>query len=45
MALLNSTVGIIALIVGVVIFVMVLALVIDIAKWVLDPEANSGLQE
>lgn len=45
MAIVNSIVGITALLVGLVLFVLVVALVVDIARWVRNPEANSGLQE
>lgn len=45
MPILNSIVGIVALLVGLVLFVLVLALVVDIFKWVRNPEENSGLRE
>ncbi|WP_408959632.1 hypothetical protein [Natrinema sp. 74] len=39
-----ALISIIAALLGIALFVMVLALVIDIARWVRDPDANSGLQ-
>ncbi|WP_232686211.1 hypothetical protein [Halobacterium zhouii] len=45
MALFNSVIGIAALLVGVALFVIVLVIVIDIYRWLRNPEANGGLQE
>lgn len=45
MALLGSILGIVAVLVGLAILVLVLALVVDIARWVRNPEENSGLPE
>lgn len=45
MALLSTLLTIVAALAGLVIFVMVMAIIVDITRWILNPEENSGLQE
>lgn len=45
MALLNSLVGIIALVITAVIVVIVAAIVVDIVRWLRNPEQQSGIQQ
>lgn len=45
MGLFSSIVGIIAAVVALVIVLIVLALIVDIAKWLMNPEENSGLEK
>ena len=45
MPLLNSIIGIIALLVGLAIFAIVMLLIVDIARWLRNPEENSGLPD
>ena len=45
MALFNSLIGLIAIPIGLAIFVIVLALIVDIVKWLRNPEEHGGLPE
>lgn len=45
MPLLNSVVGVVALVVSLAIVVIVAALVLDIARWLRNPEERSGLSD
>ena len=45
MPLLNSIITVVAIVVGLAIFAIVVALVLDIVRWLRNPEERSGLPD
>lgn len=45
MPLLNSVITVVAVVVGLAIFAIVAALVLDIVRWLRNPEERSGLPD